>query len=280
MAAKNSALSVRVSSKGTLAVALLAIAGLVNRGLGQQPPDVGGSWEGPWDWQGTILSGAPPCPDGKEISHGALIPDGMYRGHVLMWRTQKNPPPNCDQFTQTTKVFVLNPMLPSTLLTVNQALPSQIFCSGSTWQGTGQLLVVGGLPSSGAGRPFQTYRFAPTALGQFSGMPPAIMGSPWIQLDDMQFARYYSTVMGLNRKTVSLPGVGSNLLGGSSLIIGGPPAIVGQEGNETWETNSPGQSSFTLFLPPAHFQPPGPCGFDPPFQGAPDPSPYHNPRHS
>ena len=93
----------------------------------------------------------------KELSHAALLPKGPHAGKVLIWRKQINA--NCTQTLDSTKVYLVDPNDPDDVIAINQTLDSSIFCSGTSWQPNGNLLVAGGIPSAGLEpKPKEAYR--------------------------------------------------------------------------------------------------------------------------
>lgn len=142
-----SRLGVRVCTLGSLVAAAMIAAATPGGAAPQLNPDVGGAWSDPHDWTGQIgTTMCDPPPDEKEFSHAALLPKGPHAGKVLIWRKQMvMTGMDCDQTVNTTKVFLVDPNDPDTLITINQQLDSSIFCSGTSWQPNGNLLVVGGI---------------------------------------------------------------------------------------------------------------------------------------
>ncbi len=218
------------------------------------PVEDGGFWAGPWDW--TIMMGLDPDCDAEfqEFSHAALLPTGVHQGKVLMWRREVGGPPTECVTLDTSRAWLFDPGTPHTLIRIDQTIDGSIFCAGSSWQKNGQLLVVGGipLPVEGGAFPKETYRFRPAILGapvDVNGLP-VILEDPWVQLRDMNAARYYPTAMGLNRSPITMPVTGMNIAGGSTLVLGGPKVIGAPEGNDMWEINTPNSTQWSVPISP------------------------------
>jgi hypothetical protein len=237
------------------------------------------SWSPYYDWSGQMIfiddcSGTPMNCAELEISHAALIPKGMLRGMVLLWRKEReNTPCTGCQDADTDKTWVFNPMSPEKLGTIPQALSSDIFCGGLSWDRYGQLVVTGGVPTPECSlMPFpcttcafpETYRFQPQEV-EIVGLTPGgqmiVTGSPWKKVGNMALGRYYPTNIALN-KTQLYRSLDFDLTGGgmesaplplSMTLVAGGPVCGGGDGNELWELLEPkvtGVTSWSLpFLP-------------------------------
>lgn len=248
---------------------LLALGGIVE---GRQCTGQPGAeaWSGPYDWRSQLVFGygqAQVCGE-LEISHAALIPRGILRGKVLIWRKERtNTPPTCiDSDTDVTWIY--DPSNPTELLPINQALNSDIFCGGLSWDRHGQLIVCGGvptpecLPTGDCGTttcilPVETYRFRPQQLdaGITPGGKIVLTGNPWKQLGSMLIRRYYPTVITLGKTQLyrsddfdqfGPPGSMEDApLPLSTTMVAGGPACGGGEGNEYWELLPPALTGTT-----------------------------------
>ena len=239
-----------------LAVLVVGLAALVRTTPAQT---AWSPWRGPWNYS-TQLGIHPDCAglDTDEFSHAALIPDGTYRGMVLLWRYDRDQSPPACALQDTTTAWVFNPIDPAELLRISQQLQSDIFCSGLTWDTRGQLTVAGGLGSGTV--PRETYRFRPNALG----MTATVGGYPEIQYDssfppwqhlasgDMALPRYYPTLTTLISTLVDTATSGcADVPASSVMALGGPPCGPCTEGNEFWEFLGPTAQSWScLFHPP------------------------------
>jgi hypothetical protein len=198
----------------------------------------GDTWSGPWDWECQV-DPEPGIPlSGSEISHAALIPHGLYRGKVLMWRAPRNVPTDPPQ----TESWIFDPAHPAILLKVEQSLVSDIFCSSMSWDKDGQLVVAGGAP--GGSPPNEAYRFYPALL-----QPPMIQplvpckaidveGAPWRNAGEMSIGRYYPTLITLFKGDI----LGTPVIGGASSFVLGGFANFGTQssvGNDYWQLLEP-----------------------------------------
>lgn len=217
---------------GLLAIALLAPRAEAQAScvLTSTQPAVVGQWAGPFDYTFRINQGVQ-CVAYDEFSHAALIPTGMYRGWVLLWRY--NVDASCTPLL-TTETWLFNPADPSNLVRVGYILPLDVFCAGMAFDFRGSMVVSGG----SGGIPNQTWTFVSSALGAVKddgqGDPhiPAT-DNPWLGPLTMKIPRYYPTLVGLNRR--SLSGITCAASPGRSILgVGGPPA-ASAEGNEFWE---------------------------------------------
>ena len=252
---------VLMPSIGSLFLAVVAILVLVMRAEAQadcsvmpQPEDCG-DWVS-YSWHCQVCpedcptcDGFPnpfghPCGTTLEWSHGALIPHGTYRGHVLMWGHTRGTEATG---TMQTEAWLFNPNAgqPNRIIFVASPLvDTSIFCGSMTWL-DGDLVVAGGQTSSDPGNceqqlpPNEAYRFLPGALNVTAypapcDPPPApcpymeckspfVEGSPWEQLPALEKGRYYATMIALVREGItSLPPL-PDILGSSGLILGGAP---------------------------------------------------------
>ncbi|MBI5363448.1 MAG: DUF1929 domain-containing protein [Planctomycetes bacterium] len=164
----------------------------------------------------------------------------------MIWRQHITPDPNpslpCidDNFTET---WIFNPGNPAQLIKITQAIDSDIFCSGHSFDSEGRLIVAGGFFGPG-GIPARTYRFDPTNLPiEISvGGQPFVRFAPWSRLDDMAIRRYYPTILPLISESV--PAGSMAYGGGGQLVIGGPTLTSGLDGNELWELHPSSTSSW------------------------------------
>jgi hypothetical protein len=224
--------------------------------------NVGNPWHGPWDWIGDLgLPAACAQADLDEFSHAALIPDGMFRGKVLLWRRDTDQ--NC-ALQPTISSWVFDPSSPAHLLVIPQSVTAEIFCGGSSWDNRAQLIVVGGL-SANLPTMQETFRFRPRALtGTF--VPPtgptqvtySASYPPWVQLGDMVIPRYYPTLITLNKDLITLTAAGAGTVPGtSSMVLGGP--VQGphssQYGNPFWEFLGPNLTTWSIPFRPPNLQP-------------------------
>lgn len=245
----------RVLRGWLLFAGILAIGATSVSAQGPLPSNIGGEWTAPIDWMPLI--DPPSCADSDEFSHAALIPKGPYAGQVLLWRLEVIPasdPPGTCLLLNTTESWIYDPNT-TTMAKVPQNYPSpivrSIFCSGASWDARGDLLVVGGVDGYSYLWPRQTYRFKPNRLGALQPpAPPSLFptiawsNNPWIFVADTVIPHYYATVLSLRDEAVLYSGTSFlPLLGGSSLVLGGPPQWT-IEGNEFWEVLEPGAMSY------------------------------------
>jgi len=173
---------------------------------------------------------------------------------------------------------------PPRLIALNQALSSEIFCGGASWNSSGELVVVGGLtttPYPDAWYPVETYRFNPLNLGplifsQGTGYPHATYSPaspPWEQLGNLASPRYYPTVIPLNAVTplysANVTSTCAALSASSVMVLGGPPSRHSggalYDSNEFWELLPPQATAWSCpIVPPA---------------GNPDIPPSHSPLY-
>ena len=249
-----------------------------------------GSWTPVYDWgcQFPCTTTTIPSEMPVEFSHAALIPTGVHRGSVLLWRLDCN-----NTVTTTTDTWIFDPGAPQSLAKVTQVLESEIFCSGLSWDPEGNLIVAGGV---GSPFPKQTYRFRPgvlttTATSSNPCTQPPTIGytrKPWETQGQMAVRRYYPTLITLLRRSIMNASTPSIVAGGATLVLGGPwlrpplPApggVVTNYGNQWWETLAKGSPAWALplyptasvpTLPPNAPAAPTPGNFEPyvPNQGA------------
>ena len=205
-----------------------------------------GTWSPVQDWSCQILLSG--C-DIDEFSHACVIPTGPHRGKVLLWRN------TCSGTT--TETWIFNPDSTDRLVKVSQGLPSDIFCSGMSWDPTGNLVVAGGI--GGHIFPAKTYKFRPRVLTGTNPpgldpctQPATIGGSPWLPLQNMNVGRYYPTVMTLLRRAIANSSTPAIVAGGATLVLGGPwfrptppppppnTAPTNNVGNEWWDVLAAG----------------------------------------
>ncbi len=188
-----------------------------------------GAWEGPWDWSCQVL-GIPPaaCPSNPtnpgctpttdschllEFAHAALIPTGLHRGKLILWRNSSNWCCGAPPAAATTETWLFDPSKPEYLIEIEQAAPldANLFCSGHTWDDRGRLVVGGGPTFSVAVNPRSTYRLTPSNLGepvtppgtQYPIIPLANqIADPWLQLNDFAMTRWYPTLLTLNKEPI------------------------------------------------------------------------------
>ncbi len=198
-----------------------------------------GSWSAVFDWSAV---GSPGCDLPDEFSHAALIPKGLHAGKVLLWRLEVGDTYDPCLITNTNSTWLFDPSSPGALARIPQSASPfvrSIFCSGASWDARGNLVVAGGVDGSSPNWPRQVYRFRPQFLDAIvPGSPPVVSWStnPWVFVANMVIPHYYATVIGMKREAVmySQGSTFGNIVGGSSLILGGPPQWT-IEGNEFWE---------------------------------------------
>ena len=229
-----------------------------------------GSWSPAWSWQDQLFEhGKNPandpcdadCPGNlePEIAHASLIPRGPFRGCIILWKRhvgvydEITGTVDCNSSDASTKTWIFDPASPSQLIIVNTGITdSDIFCGGHGWDPWGRLVVAGGIPAgtdeTNPGQfPPETYRFFPHFLSSNLSYdtctnPPTPwaaqqLGGAWRQIGDMAIERYYPTLMPLLKRTaffasgIAVPGPGS-------FVLGGPPLVKANEGNEFWEVLS------------------------------------------
>jgi Domain of unknown function (DUF1929) len=272
-----------------LCSALLAAPAIA---LPQAPAPGAGSWSPLYDWrpqlqviyttipQTQIPHTVQECKAGP-ISHAALIPTGVHRGKILLWHSElfrhcpappdplpDPPPPPCDGAIggvcgPTQRTWIFDPSDPTVLLEIRQLpLPftTNIFCSGTSWDADGNLVVAGGedivqftgsVPSAGS-YPKAAYRFHP---GVFPSSPtgadpyPYVVANPWEPLGNMSIKRNYPNLVPLIRLGfLSNCSTGPLHLGGGALVIGGRPEYT--EGNEIWDFLNTGGTAWSCALAP------------------------------
>ncbi len=183
-------------------------------------PSSDGTWIPVYDWTSFLPSNPNPG-FFHEIGHGALIPTGSHRGHVLFWNfdfTIQNGQNLATAFTNW-----WDPSNPTQLNQVTQPLLSDIFCSGMSWKADGTLLVAGGLQLTASGSaPNASYVFDPLRIDA---------GTPWQTAQFMADYRYYPTLVTLDASQSH-----------RTLVIGGTAAIsanaFGTKGLQTQPTGS------------------------------------------
>ena len=231
-----------------------------------------GKWSSFYDWS-TQLNSDPNCGNQQELVHAALIPRGSFRGTVLLWRSEQRGV--ACQNVNTPITYIFDPAMPSSLIELPEALTSDIFCAGQSWDKYGQLVVAGGIPvqTEDCEFPVETYRFRPQVLSGAlvwdGGIPTAVIdmeSSPWKRVGDMAIERYYPTVLPLSRRSID-NAVVPDFAGGSSLVAGGPQC-GGGEGNEFWELLEAQPAGATEFYDPVI--PEDPTGLDPEFGNRPN----------
>lgn len=240
------------------ALSLLAIF-TINLGLGGLAGAQTSQWRGPWDWKCDVFASAtPPCvapgTDLSELSHAALIPTGVQRGKVLIWR---NAATQGVGFPAQVEAWMFDPASPASLVhIIHPQLQSDLFCSGQSWDSSGRLIVAGGITAGAYNT--ASYEFLPRALGPVTlqmaqgTLHPVIVGSPnwtpWMQLGYTELAHWYPTLMTLTSESIAIPPgcSAATMPGGSTLEIGGckdtqnPLSPDFYRGIETWERMSGG----------------------------------------
>jgi Domain of unknown function (DUF1929) len=163
----------------------------------------------------------------------------------------------------TQRTWIFDPSDPTVLLEIRQLpLPftTNIFCSGTSWDADGNLVVAGGedivqftgsVPGAGS-YPKAAYRFHP---GVFPSSPtgadpyPYVIATPWEQLGNMSIKRNYPNLVPLIRLGfLSNCSTGPLHLGGGALVIGGRPEYL--EGNEIWDFLNAGSTAWSCALAP------------------------------
>lgn len=243
-------------------VALVMMAAPVRSSIAQ-------SWDGPWDWYNCINRAPPVCTGHgafPEISHAALIPAGPYQGRVLFWHSfDRVDPVTGACVSDEADAWIWDPLAPaaSALTYISDASPthpilqlqSDIFCSGTSWDTRGELVVAGGNRASTGLNEIYRLRgsslvspFTPTTSPLCPGvnLVPQPFGpttDAWDQsLPLMNTRRFYPTVVALSRRTLkfeplTVGGPAYEVSGGAHLILGGEtfdpvnPQLV----NTLWE---------------------------------------------
>jgi Domain of unknown function (DUF1929) len=260
---------------------------------GQGPAPGSGSWSPLYDWSpqlSFIYTTIPPPPphqnhycEAGPISHAALIPTGMHRGKVLLWNAElyrycpdpEGTPP-CSQSVggtcgPTQKTWLFDPGSATQLIEIREDpdplvtnFLTNIFCSGTSWDGDGNLMVVGGedtvqftgSTAAPGSYPAAFYRFHPGFLtSSVPASPPTvphpyILASPWAKFGDMSIPRNYGNIVPLNKAGfVSNCGTGLPHFGGGSLVIGGRPEYT--QGNEVWDFLNAGELTWSCAFVPS-----------------------------
>jgi hypothetical protein len=188
---------------------------------------VHGQWIGPWDWRASL--GQPPLDscgtqpvDPLEFAHGVLLATGDRPGQVAMWANAANGPG--------TGVLYFDPAAPNAPTFTISNVPSNVFCSGHTFNRDGTLFIMGGSPVFAIpplSAPNQGYLFDPQ---QIVAPPPLTSSSPFI-VPPIQgiWPRYYPSVISLTKAGGAL----AIVIGGTTYTYAGPPP-PGQQGNCTY----------------------------------------------
>ncbi|HUP25861.1 MAG TPA: galactose oxidase early set domain-containing protein [Thermoanaerobaculia bacterium] len=221
------------------------------------------SWQGPWDWKAQFIGSD--CPGSSEFSHAAVIPTGPHAGKVLMWRAEFDG--SCN-LTGNTESWLFDPNYPMQLVRIVDGSPlkTSIFCSGASWQGNGELLVLGG--ASGPSLATWTYRFRPQHLGVPIDTPsgPTIYtrsSTPaWLRIGDSKIPHYYVTVISLRDQEAyysgPTPAEYCNWIPGGSQISLGGPEDYDNNGNEFWEPIHQSSQEWGCPVVPVGMAPPNP----------------------
>lgn len=222
-----------------------------------------GQWVGPWDWSCIV---AAPCTNSfAEISHAAVIPTGPHKGKVIFWHQAVDQA--CNQ-TYEADAWIFDPLYPTGLLKIGGQLDADVFCSGTSWNSRGELIVAG----ANRGSPQQlqqTYRFRPGLIGSLSGVVPWLCmpfvdaSSAWQRTGDMIVPRFYPTVVPLSKRQITFASGAPPILSGAHIIIGGAQTASTNTGTYWWEflpygsaTLSPTVVSPTSLMPPTAPVPP------------------------
>lgn len=243
-----------------------ALATLAASVTAAQAPIGPGSWTALLDWSAqlsvvqstTTIPGASCFPN--TIGHAALVPTGVHRGKVLLWNVESfnqycQDPATCvgGACDVTKLTWLFDPASPSALIELRQTpnpFTTNIFCSGTSWDADGNLIVAGGedivVNAGGVAQagpfPKATYRFLPGALSSVQVDPPPPLGtgfpfitaSAWTATGDMGSRRNYPTVMLLGRRDFLSDCPTSPFHNGAgSFVLGGRPAAF--DGNEIWD---------------------------------------------
>ncbi len=270
----------------------LCIAQFLALPLGaRQVPGVG-QWSSTYDWHEQINRGQHPgSPASKpcdhwdsndpsyrqngagEFVHAALVPVGQLQGCVVLWRKEKAasnyPCAGCSPCVPVDHLntWFFDPGMPTVLFELKQALMSDIFCAGQSWDKNGDLIVGGGIPvdAETGEYPPESYRLGSSRLivvwplgGGYPQVKNGVIGAgpPWTQLENMAVPRYYPTMLpliadDLLHSTTYVPPAGQSSLiaGGGTLVLGGPwDGASG--GNEYWEILEPQSAAWRRPLIP------------------------------
>ena len=173
----------------------------------------------------------------ERLMHGALIPQGPYRGCVLTW----------GKYANKTETFLWDPASPSRLFRILNTWAGgtrNLEGASLTWDDEGQLIVVG--PSATVGAPgVDTWRIFPSSLNYppLQSVPPTppssacyaeITGNAWRANQAMSLARYRPTILSLAKGLMS-----ATTADRSTIVLGGMTSSALNDGWEFWQALSP-----------------------------------------
>jgi hypothetical protein len=216
-----------------------------------------GTWSPVYDWHPQLplapyMPIDPNCPARySAFSHAALLPTGLHRGKVLLWRLPVQELADgqnlCTYGHMTSHLF--NPDHPSALTEIVGGASyehAHFMCSGMSWDSRGGLITVGGRTHNSSGTQdegvVEIWRFNPSALGATLpigdtnnpyGWPIIFTHSAWTELSpSLAIRRYYPSIIGLNRDPVTICGIP---MAGKHLVAGGNWKVGSDWSLEYWE---------------------------------------------